>query len=69
MTEEARWTKERAELMQQVRVHKSEADVLAKRFRLLQKTLQEQQVVLEKYQRALRRLHKAKKAVMPAHLA
>ncbi|EQC33598.1 hypothetical protein SDRG_08705 [Saprolegnia diclina VS20] len=61
MSERAAWETERAELQQQVRVHKTEASVLAKRFRLLQQTLQEQQVVLEKYQRALRRLQKAKK--------
>jgi hypothetical protein len=54
------WEEERADLIQQVRVYKAESRVLAKRFRVLQKTLDAQKLVLDKYQRKLLRMQSKK---------
>lgn len=49
----AAWTRERAELLATIQRQQEDAERLAKRFRLLQRTLVDQQRLLDRYQQAL----------------
>ncbi|OWZ19069.1 hypothetical protein PHMEG_0006736 [Phytophthora megakarya] len=51
------WKDEKEELLAIIRRQEQEATTLAKRFKLLQKTLKEQQKLLDRYQRALAASH------------